>query len=82
MTDLKGETPPQDPSFRRAWTKYQLSTRKTSLSGIAREKGKTRQAASAALSRPYPEMEEAIAAAIGLTPKDVWPERYDGKNEE
>lgn len=33
-----------------------------------------------ALDRPYPKAEGIIAAALGLTPADIWPERCAQRN--
>lgn len=32
-----------------------------------------------ALTRPWPKGERIIAEAIGMTPKDIWPSRYQDK---
>lgn len=34
----------------------------------------------AALDRPYPKAESIIAAAIGVAPEVIWPERYAKRN--
>ncbi|MBC3878048.1 MULTISPECIES: helix-turn-helix domain-containing protein [unclassified Undibacterium] len=33
-----------------------------------------------ALNRPYPKAERIIAAAIGVAPEEIWPERYAKRN--
>jgi len=33
-----------------------------------------------ALNRPYPKAERIIAAAIGIAPEVIWPERYAKRN--
>lgn len=33
-----------------------------------------------ALNRPYPKAERIIAAAIGVSPETIWPERYAKRN--
>lgn len=68
---------PADPDQRLEWIKYQLRLRGSSLSAVAREQDVTRQAARTALVRPYPRMERAIAATLGVGPELLWPERYD-----
>ncbi len=67
---------PQDPVQRNEWIKFQLRVRGSSLSKLARRLGVTRQAVRNALAAPYPRMERAIAAEIGLGPEHIWPERY------
>jgi len=32
---------------------------------------------SVALRKPYPNAEKIIASAIGVTPEEIWPSRYD-----
>lgn len=67
---------PREAKARGAWIVYQLHVRGTSLSAIARTLGVSRSASSHALRRPYPRMETAIAAALGLSAQDLFPERY------
>jgi Ner family transcriptional regulator len=74
MTDM---LVPLDDRARREWIKYQLRVRGSSLSALARELGVSRHATRLALDKPYPRMERAIAAKLGLQPKQLWPERYD-----
>jgi len=33
-----------------------------------------------ALNRPYPKAERIIAAALGIAPEEIWPERYAKRN--
>lgn len=68
---------PKTEPLRREWIKFQLRAMGTSLAKLAREQGVSRQAAVNALTKPYPKLEAAIAAAIGLEPRTIWPERYD-----
>ena len=70
---------PNDPTERREWIKFQLRIRGSSLSAVAREMGVSRHATNLALAKPYPRMERAIAAKIGIPPCQLWPERYAGK---
>ena len=67
---------PKDSAHRREWIKYQLRLKGISLSAIARELGVSRHAPRIALVTPYPRMERAIAAKIGVPPEALWPERY------
>ncbi len=68
---------PKKPAERRAWIKYQLALRGTSLARLARDRGLYRTAVQTALFRAYPKSERVISDAIGLTPAQLWPERYD-----
>ena len=76
------ESIPLDPVHRNEWIKFQLRLRGSSLSQLARDQGVTRQAVRNALSSRYPKMERVIAAAIGLDPRVIWPERYAADPEE
>lgn len=67
----------RDPGRRWAWIKYQLDMRRTSLAQVAAKAGVTRQCISHVSKTPYPRMEKAIADALGLSPQDLFPERYD-----
>lgn len=33
-----------------------------------------------ALTSPYPKAERIIADALGLTPEEIWPQRYAARN--
>lgn len=68
-----------DQSLLKAWVLYQLNIRGKSFASIARAKKVSRQCPAHAFKRTYPHMEKAIADAIGLNPKDLWPDRYDAK---
>lgn len=47
-----------------------------SMRGLARHLGVVPSAVTAVLRRPYPRMERAIAAEIGVEPCRIWPSRY------
>jgi Ner family transcriptional regulator len=47
------------------------------LASVAREAGVTKQQTQVAMGRPYPRMERYIANALGLSPQELFPERYD-----
>ncbi|WP_425048775.1 helix-turn-helix domain-containing protein [Pseudomonas juntendi] len=68
---------PKDPALRWEWIKFQLRAHDTSLSKLARQLGVERNALHNVKRGPYPRMETAIAKAIGLTPQQVWPERWN-----
>lgn len=47
-----------------------------SLRKLSRESGLSDSTLKTALDRPYLKAETIIAAAIGIPPQDIWPERY------
>jgi lambda repressor-like predicted transcriptional regulator len=67
----------RDPDARWAWIKYQLQLQGRSLAQVAHEAGVTRQCIYHAGQMTYPRMEKIIARALGMEPKDLFPERYD-----
>lgn len=67
---------PSDPRERNAWIKYQLELNNCTFADIAREGGVSRSVVRRALVMKYPKWQAAIAAKIGLTPAEIWPERY------
>jgi Ner family transcriptional regulator len=73
---MDGGDIPVHPLLRREWIKFQLRLCGTNLSALARELGVSRQAMGQTLVSPYPKMERAIAARLGMAPWDIWPERY------
>ena len=68
---------PADPHERAAWVIYQLKTRRKSLASVAREGGWDRGTVRRALFQPSFPQEEAIAVALGLEGRTLFPERYD-----
>ena len=75
-TDMPAIDIPKKEPFRRAWIKYHLALNNSSFAAIARELGIDKNTVQSAMHRPYPKMERAIAAKIGVEPKKIWPERY------
>lgn len=67
----------RNPTKRRAWVKYQIHMRGTSMAQIAADAGVSRQALYQAFHKTYPRMEKVIAEALDMAPKELWPERYD-----
>jgi Ner family transcriptional regulator len=53
-----------------------LKKRGKTLSGISTAHGYHATAAGKALKQRWPAMEAVIAAALGLTPEEIWPSRY------
>lgn len=69
---------PKKPAIRREWIGYQLRIRGLSLRALSRQEGVSHQAVSAAASGGGSRhLQEAIAAALGLHPQDLFPELYD-----
>lgn len=57
--------------------KAEIERRGLTLNQLSTIHGFKRNAAARALRRPYPRFEKIIAAAIGVRPSILWPERYD-----
>lgn len=72
---------PKDFNLRWEWIKYQLRAKGTSLADLARQLEVERNALNNVKRVPYPRMERAIAKALGLTPFQIWPERWDQNGE-
>lgn len=51
-----------------------------SLRQLSIQSGLAYRTVNSALDRPYPNAERIIAAAIGVTPETIWPERYAKRN--
>lgn len=54
-----------------------LKKRGLSLAGLSVANGYHPTAAGKALKRSWPALESIIAAALDLTPAEIWPSRYD-----
>ncbi len=67
----------KDPKKRHAWVIYQLTLQGRSLAQVADGAGVSRQCLYQVFRRTYPRMERVVADAIGLSPAELWPERYD-----
>ncbi|MCA0303513.1 MAG: helix-turn-helix domain-containing protein [Proteobacteria bacterium] len=68
---------PKNPTARRAWVGYQLKLRGTTFAELARQEGVSGSAVRFALLVPSYHLEEVIAGALGLTARDLFPERFD-----
>ncbi|MDO8837977.1 MAG: helix-turn-helix domain-containing protein [Parvibaculum sp.] len=68
---------PTDPRERAIWVLGQLKLRGESFSALSKSHGKSRNWARQAMFQASAEAERAIATAIDLTPRDLFPERYD-----
>ncbi|MQX36859.1 helix-turn-helix domain-containing protein [Roseospira navarrensis] len=67
---------PKNPAERRAWIVYRLRSLGLSLAELGRQTGVSAQAMSAACVAPNIHLEPVIAEAIGLTPQELFPERW------
>ncbi|MBD9499979.1 helix-turn-helix domain-containing protein [Pseudomonas sp. PDM17] len=67
---------PLDPNLRWEWIKFQLRAKGTSLAKLARELDVSGPAVKNVKRTAYPRMERAIAKALGIEPRDLWPERW------
>ena len=68
---------PKDPRARQAWILYQLNREGSSYAELARQHGLERSSPRKANTGRNPSMEVLVAAALGLRPEQIWPERYD-----
>lgn len=68
------------PDFHQNWHPADiiaaLRKKGTTLAALSRESGLCSSTLSNALSRPWPKGELLIAQAIGVTPSEIWPQRY------
>lgn len=70
---------PKNPVARRAWILYQFRIRGLSGRQIAREQGVSPQTVSQSMmGTGSSHLQDVIAAAIGLTPQQLFPEKFDG----
>lgn len=51
-----------------------------SLRELSRQNGLSAGTLKSALDHSYPKAERIIAAAIGVTPEEIWPERHEKRN--
>lgn len=70
---------PTDPHVRRGWVLFQLKLRGESYASIGARLGVNRKSVRQALSEPSFEIEKALARALDLTPRQLFPERYDAR---
>lgn len=68
---------PTNPTARWEWIKYQIRTRGLTLAELARRLDVELGTLVAVKRTPYPRMERAIAASLGLQPATIWPERWN-----
>ncbi len=56
---------------------YRLREARTSYARISRLNGYCPTAAIMVNHQPWPKMEAIVAKALGVTPRDIWPSRYN-----
>lgn len=72
---------PKEPAQRRVWVIYQLKLRGTNVRRLARKWGVSPSAIQNALTSPSSHLEVAIAKMLGLTPQQLFPERFDANGQ-
>lgn len=70
-------TVPKEPAFRRAWLVYQLKLRGLSLRELGRREGVSYESIASTMVSPNAHLEPVIAKALGLTVRQLFPERFD-----
>lgn len=70
---------PKDSRERQGWVLFQLKLRGESFASVGAKIGVSRGAVRACLTQPSFNVEKALAAALGLTVRQLFPERYDVK---
>ncbi len=72
---------PRKPPAKKDWTseyiKYCIRSQYGSMVALAHRSALDPSVIKRALRVPYPKVERVIAAALGKTPQDIWPSRYD-----
>jgi Ner family transcriptional regulator len=77
LTEVKK---PALADWHRADVVAELHKKGWSLRELSRQHGLSAGTLKSALDAPYLKAEGIIAAAIGLTPEQIWPERYAKRN--
>lgn len=67
----------QKPGFHREQIKAMIRMRGSTLVRISTDAGMPHTSASAGLFRPFPKANRVIAAFLGLSLHDLWPDWYD-----
>ncbi len=77
MSTIDTQKKPAPTDWTTAYIVYRLRLRGLSLRKLSREHGYCPSSASNALYFPWPKMERLIAHALGVTPQEIWPSRYN-----
>jgi len=71
---------PKEPHHLKEWVKYQLGIRRLSFAELARQNGGVRrEVPGKVFYMSYPKWERIVAAAVGMQPEELWPERYTAR---
>lgn len=70
---------PTEPRERQGWVLFQLKLMGESFASVGREMGVSHTSVRQALTEPSFEIEKALAAKLGVTVRQLFPERYDTK---
>lgn len=77
---IKVSKPPKrvlaDPTLRRTWIIQTFADSGSSLPALARRIGVSKSTIYSVVDRPYPKMERILAAELGMTAQELFPERY------
>ncbi|PID65857.1 MAG: DNA-binding protein [Gammaproteobacteria bacterium] len=65
-------------NWHRAYIGARLKMNGTNTAKLSRDHGYPGDALKNAYVQPWPKAEKIIASAIGVTPEEIWPERYEG----
>lgn len=65
------------PGWTKAEIKAALEDEGWSCRQLSFSRGYTSNAVQTALHKPYPAVERIISDVIGVTPEEIWPDRYD-----
>jgi lambda repressor-like predicted transcriptional regulator len=77
--DMSVAKVPADPTERTLWVQFHLRLMGLSFSEIARRHAWHRQSVAKAMRLPSLPQEEAIAGALGMPVRKLFPERYDAR---
>ena len=77
MMDTQSKPPSTPEDWHPADVLAALKKRGHSLAGLSVANGYHPTAAGKALRQSWPAMEKIVAEALTLTPREIWPSRYD-----
>lgn len=69
--------PVSQPDWHPAYIVYQLRLKGLSLRRLSRLNGFAASSAEVVNRIPWPKMERLVAGALGVTPQEIWPSRYN-----
>ncbi|EAA7244386.1 transcriptional regulator [Salmonella enterica] len=69
---------PKSQDWHRADIKSALEKRGITLRDLSRQAGLSPDSLRNVFTRAWPRAERIIADALGVTPQEIWPSRYDG----